>query len=81
MILIGFLYFVFILVLAQFVAQGQGALVKAYYIGFSMFAPVIWPLLWAYLWSPLGKAVAVRITILAHVLAACILIIFFLSLA
>lgn len=78
--LLGILYFIFILILSRLMTRGQGCGAYFFYIGFALFAPVIGPLIWAARWSSLSKEVAIRLTILTHLLFALILIISFLAL-
>lgn len=79
-ILLGILYFVFLIILSRSMAREQGWFAHFFYIGFGLFAPLVGPLVWATFWAPLDKEVAIRLTILAHLLFAGILIISFLAL-
>ena len=79
-ILLGILYFVFLIILSRSMAREQGWFAHFFYIGFGLFAPLVGPLVWATFWAPLDKEVAVRLTILEHVLFALFLLILFLVL-
>ena len=70
---LAFLYFIFLFVLAQLVVCGQWFFVKLIYVLISMAAPLIGPLFLAYNYSSHSRGVAVFITLVAHVFAACLL--------
>lgn len=70
-----FCYFIFVIILAFFVARGQGFLPFLFFVSLSMFMPIIGPFLWAYYWTALNRSVALRITLLAHVIAICLVVI------
>lgn len=74
MAVLAFLYFIFLFVLAQFIVCGQGFYVKLIYVLISMAAPLIGPLFLAYNYSSHSRGVAVFITLVAHVFAACLLV-------
>ncbi len=79
-IVLGILYCVFLIILSRTMAREQGWFGYFFYIMFGIFAPLIGPLIWATFWAPLDKEVAVRLTILEHVLFALFLLILFLVL-
>ncbi len=79
-IVLGILYCVFLIILSRTMAREQGWFGYFFYIMFGLFAPLIGPLIWATFWAPLDKEVAVRLTILEHVLFALFLLILFLVL-
>ncbi len=72
MFILGFLYFIFLFILAQFIVSGQGFYVKLIYILFSLAAPFIFPLIFAYSYSSHSRAVSVSITLIAHIFGACL---------
>lgn len=79
-IVLGILYCVFLIILSRTMAREQGWFGYFFYIMFGLFAPLIGPLIWATFCAPLDKEVAVRLTILEHVLFALFLLILFLVL-
>ena len=79
-IVLGILSCVFLIILSRTMAREQGWFGYFFYIMFGLFAPLIGPLIWATFWAPLDKEVAVRLTILEHVLFALFLLILFLVL-
>ena len=71
---LAFFYFIFLFALAQFIVCGQGFYVKLIYVLISMAAPLIGPLFLAYNYSSHSRGVAVFITLVAHIFAACLLV-------
>ena len=81
MLLFYIIYAILLLVIAPFIATGRGLAGFLFYFLLSMSIPAIGPILWAWLWSQGDRAQNLRLTIMLHVAAACIAMIWFLSAA
>lgn len=79
MLLFYFIYAILLLVLAPFVATGRGIAGFLFFLLLSMAIPFVGPILWAWLWSQGDRAQNLRLTIMLHVAAACIVILWILS--
>ena len=81
MLLFYITYAILLLILTPFIATGKGLAGFIFYFLLSMSLPVVGPMIWAWLWSPGDRAQNLRITIMLHVAAACIVMVWLLSAA